>query len=193
MIGWQYVVLRMSLMSSRALLSCTASDAAMHRTTRSAPPPRPAALAERADPEREERRRSPARAEHGEGKDAAAATVARRADWDGAEAAGRREAARRSAIAPRALCFWNLEGSASVSGDRRVRGWSAASGGLAAAYWMTGEARRRRPWPWRGVCGAARLESNLARPMEGRRVDWWTAREDDELKNWAERDCQTSW
>lgn len=49
MMGWQYVLLRSSLMSSRAALSCAASDAAMHRTTRR-PHPRPAAFCAHATP-----------------------------------------------------------------------------------------------------------------------------------------------
>lgn len=118
-------------------------------------------MEKRADPEREERRRSPARAEHEEGKDAAAdpaaATVARRADGEG-EAAGRREAARRSAMAPRALCVLEIwrEAPRGWEGAWLVRGLPEVAGPRAS-----GDGR---------VCGAARLESNLARPMAGRRV-----------------------
>lgn len=105
--------------------------------------------------------------------------MARRAEREGAgdgEAAGRREAARRSAMArARELwknlgddrCAWLVHESKS---SRALRPSSVEPGGLMARSLGAGR-----------VCGAAELESNLERPMAGGRVGRWTAGEDDDL------------
>lgn len=109
------------------------------------------------------------RAEHGEGKEAAAAaaaTVARRVDGDG-EAAGRREAARRSAMAPRAraLEIWREAREDCCAPTWLVHGEFERAFASPSRY-LSAAAGRRQGEAVR-VCGAARLESNLARPMAG--------------------------